>query len=581
MPDTSGTTDYWSQQTNPNTGLPYTSETEYTSVQKSLGAQAAGNDAGVASQNAYGQQFTQDHTTGYNFGQGNVWTPADVGGTTGGIVYFGSSSGGDSKTWIIKDPVTGQLRPATDAEKRVNGDNFTGYASSGDLAKRGVYEVPSNGGYIDPNTGKITYSTGGSAYGGGSGNETKDYWYDQDYGLGPSAKGVIPVQYDQNGTPTKFYAGTGGGGGQVFGDLSQAIASVAEYKSWYDQKHPAGTAGTQIAPTAGGATTTPATTTAATTPGTLTTPGTGENYYTDTASSYQQPTNAQTTYDQTKGIYGQTTNAQQVFNETPNQPTESQQLWNQYSGMYANPNYLDDYYNTQQQKTQTALDRRAASAGVGDSSAAARAVAGIGLDFSNQKLLARQGFTKEGMSEAGAADASGLAQTNLRGTLAGSADSQNLGLVTAGQNAALGVDTANLAQTTAGQSAANSAETLMNNRLTGELNSATTLAQDESALTEAGLSAATASSYASQLGVLQAQWQQAGLTAQQQYQKAQDLAASMGVVANSSFDYYLSTKLGGGNGTGSTTPKNPYVAPTASDIASGAAGTYGVYPSQS
>jgi hypothetical protein len=169
------------------------------------------------------------------------------------------------------------------------------------------------------------------------------------------------------------------------------------------------------------------------------------------------------------------------------------------------------------------------------------------------------------MSEAGAADASGLAQTTLRGNLAGSADSQNLGLVTAGQNAALGVDTANLAKTTAGQSAANSAETLMNNRLTGELNSATTLAQDQSALVEAGLSAATASSYASQLGVLQAQWQQAGLTAQQQYQKAQDLAASMGVVVNSAFKYYLSTKFGGGSTTTST---NPY------STASVGSGTY-------
>lgn len=552
--------DYWSQITNPTTGRPYASQQEYTNSMLSHQAGVTGEAMGQAGAAADLQGFNKEHTTGYNFGQGNVWTPADVGGTTGGYVFFGSSTGGDSKTWVKYDATTGQWRPATDAEKHDGGWSWdgNGYMNQGDAAKVGQYEVPSNGGYIDPQTGKITYSTGGSAYGGGSGNVTKDYWYDQDYGLGPNAKGVIPVQYDQNGTPTKFYAGASGGGGQVFGDLSQAIASVAQYKSWYDEKHPAGTPGTQIAPTMPGSAPTPP-------PppphGILTQPGSGENYYGETKDFYTQPTNAQKNYDATKDQYGRPTNAQSVFDATPNQPTQSQQLWQKYSGMYANPNYLDDYYNTEEKKAQTTLDRRSASAGVGDSSAAARAVGGIGLDFAGKKLLAREGFTTTGMGLAGSADASGIALGGLRGNLASSADTQNRGNVTAGQAAAGATDSANLAQTTAGQSSANSAETLMIGRETGGLNSATALAQDQSALVTAGLNPATASSYANQLSVLQGQWQQAGLTAQQQYQKAQELAASMGVIANPAFNYYLSTKFGVGTGSTGAGASNPYSSP--------------------
>jgi hypothetical protein len=597
----------WTTTTNPTTGKAFASEDEYNAWKGSTpnysggiasaaasGAANGGGAAGGAATGAKGS-FDVNHDTTYNFGAANLYSP-NAPGSTGydGNFFFGTSTGGDSKTWLIKDETTGQFRPASASEKAQG--NSTGMP----------FEVPSNGGYIDPNTGKITYATSGSAYGThnndprdlsnvtpSAGNQTSQYYYNQDYGLGQTALGIIPMQRDQNGTVTSFYAGTGSGGGKIFSSLAEAQSAVASYKSWYDGQHPAGTPGTQIAPTVP-STGTPAAAAPAQPSGVLTKPGVGETYYGNTSDSYLaptnaqtnydntkgmygQPTNAQTNYDQTKGTYGEPTNAQAVFNETPNQPTESQQLWQKYSGIYGNPNYLDDYYNTQQQKTQTALERRAASAGVGDSSAAARAVGGIGLDFSNQKLLARQGFTKEGMSEAGAADASGLALTNLRGNLAGSADSQNLGRVTAGQSAAQGVDTTklgyltagqaaagsvdtgNLAKTVAGQGAANSAENLMINRETGGLSSATALAQDQSALTAAGLSSATASSYASQLAVSQAQWQQAGLTAQQQYQKAQELASSMGVVANSAFNYYLSTKFGGGSTTTST---NPYATGT-------------------
>ena len=45
---------------------------------------------------------------------------------------------------------------------------------------------------------------------------------------------------------------------------------------------------------------------------------------------------------------------------------------------------------------------------------------------------------------------------------------------------------------------------------------------------------------------MQGQWTAAGLTAQQQYQKAQELMQTLGLVGNSAANYYLSTKFGGG-----------------------------------
>jgi hypothetical protein len=128
--------------------------------------------------------------------------------------------------------------------------------------------------------------------------------------------------------------------------------------------------------------------------------------------------------------------------------------------------------------------------------------------------------------------------------LASTADTQNLSHVTAGQTAAGTADAANLARLTSGQTAANSSEALQINRETGGLTSATTLAQDQSSLAAAGLDSATSSQYANWLSVQQMEWQKAGLTAQQQYQKASEYAASMGVVQNSAFNYWLSNKLG-------------------------------------
>ena len=316
---TTGTTgtdssNYWSTITNPATGKPYQSQQEYTDAMLSSQAQTAGQDVGVASANASAQGFNKDHTTDYNFGQSGLWSYGDAGSTNAtGDIYFGSSSGGDAKTWVVKDPSTGQVRSATAAE----------------VAQGKAIQVASNGGYIDPNTGKITYATSGSAYGpsgsnspngGGSDlpstDQTSSYWYGQDYGLGPSALGIIPVQRDANGTPTKFYAGTAGGGGQVFSSLSDAQASVAAYQTWYDQQHPAGTTGTQIAPTVPSTTSTPATTTT-TTPGSLTTPGAGENYYDATQGAYTDLTNAQTNLNATQGVYSGETNAQAVLNPKP------------------------------------------------------------------------------------------------------------------------------------------------------------------------------------------------------------------------------------------------------------------------
>ena len=473
------------------------------------GQAAAGDAAGVASTNAYGQGFTDQHTTGYNFGTG-------------------------TNTSIFTDPNTGDIYFGGTGSGLNSGANFT--AKNPD----GSYYAGGAAGYIDPNKGEIVYGTNAHENPQGfdpnsfskdvqaqaqANTTTKDYYYAQDYGMGPSALGVIPLMRNAQGTPTEFYAGVQGGGGKVFTGptaLADATASVAAYKTWYDTQHPAGTAGSQIAPTAAPqAATGPAVTSTTDQPqGILTVPGAGENYF-----------------DSTKDFYGQPTNAQQVFNQTPNQPTNSQQQWNAYSGIYGNPGALDDIYKTGQQEAQSQLERQASSQGWGDSGAAARATGNLGIKFTNAKLAAEEGWATTGQQLAGSADTANNALTSVRGGLATNADTQNLSKVTGGQTAA------------------NSAENLLINRETGGLNSATALANDQATLVASGMNAADAQNYQSQLTTLQLQVQQGQLTAQQAYTQAQNLGSTMGVVGSTGLNTYLLTKFGiSGTGTSSTGP---------------------------
>ena len=62
--------------------------------------------------------------------------------------------------------------------------------------------------------------------------------------------------------------------------------------------------------------------------------------------------------------------------------------------------------------------------------------------------------------------------------------------------------------------------------------------------------------FSTELAVMQGEWTAAGLTAQQQYQKATELMTSMGIVGNAATSYYLAQKFG------QPTTTNPYIAPT-------------------
>jgi hypothetical protein len=97
------------------------------------------------------------------------------------------------------------------------------------------------------------------------------------------------------------------------------------------------------------------------------------------------------------------------------------------------------------------------------------------------------------------------------------------------------------------------AEVDQHDRINGGIAALTNLGNDQAALTVAGLSAADSERYSSQLATLQGQWTAAGLTSQQQYQKATELMSALGIVGNAATSYYLSTKFGGA-GTSATTP---------------------------
>jgi hypothetical protein len=88
------------------------------------------------------------------------------------------------------------------------------------------------------------------------------------------------------------------------------------------------------------------------------------------------------------------------------------------------------------------------------------------------------------------------------------------------------------------------AEVDQQGRINGGITSLTNLGNDQAALTAAGFSTADAELFSAQLATMEGEWTAAGLTAQQQYQKAQELMKTLGLVGNTAVNYYLSTKYG-------------------------------------
>jgi hypothetical protein len=370
-------------------------------------------------------------------------------------------------------------------------------------------------GNIDPTTGLIkatTHPTTGAA-------TTSDYQYDPtaDYGLGSSALGIIPLEHNSQGQVSIYLAPTSGGGFAKETTLAAAQNDVNQYNTWM--------ATTKNAPAT--TTTTPATTSTDTSAqtsagGFLANPGVGE-----------------TTQAANAGKYNGVTNAQTVFNETPNQPTNAQQNWNAYSGIFGNPGYLDSIYNTAGQEARANLMAQGAAGGYGDSGATARATSDIDLKTALGKLQATEGWATTGQGMAQGADAANNSQTQTRGALATSAD------------------TANLNQTVAGQNAANAAEGLAISRGTGMVNSATTLANDQATLTLNGMEPAMAQEFLTQMTAWTAQVQSGTLTAQQAYNNAQELMSTLGVAGNAVIGAWATSKIvaakTGGAGTATTT----------------------------
>ena len=462
---------------------------------------------------------TTTGTTTSGFDDSKLGQPVDP--NNPGIVYGAggapmAKSDWDSSYLGKKAAASGSSSSGTASSDPYKWTPTANLGSTGTGDNRADPYAPNNGGTyqngqlnIDPTTGKMAY--------GQADMSSAQYSGTQDYGLGPNGLGVIPLATDANGNPTVFYAGTATGGGQAYHSLAEAQQGARDYVTWANSQHPASAATTS---------------TAAQPAGELTKPGAGESYY-----------------DSTKGFYTQGTNAQKAYDVTANQPTQEEQYWNKYSGIFQNPNYLDQVYNTAEQKAQTTLDRKASSGGYGDSGAAARATADMGATYENQKLQAMQGFATTG------------------GTLAGAADASRNQRVSSAQS----VDAGKLSQVASGQSAASSAETQQQNRLNGGISSATTLANDQATLTASGLDAATSQSLSTQVQALTLQVQGGNLTAQQGYNQASEMLAGLGTTEKAAASAYLLSKFPGATAAGYT----PDVAYGTSSSLGGSTASYG------
>jgi hypothetical protein len=153
-------------------------------------------------------------------------------------------------------------------------------------------------------------------------------------------------------------------------------------------------------------------------------------------------------------------------------------------------------------------------------------------------------FATTGMGLAGASDAGRTQRTSLYGTLAGAADSANNNQITTRSGVAQGADVANTAQLTAGMAGSHTAEVDQQGRINGGIDRLTKLGDEVASFTMAGLSQADADLLSTQLAEMEGKWTAAGLTGQQQYEKALELYKGLGIAANTAVNYYLSTKYG-------------------------------------
>jgi len=416
-------------------------------------------------------------------------------------------------------------------------------------------------GYIDPQTGRIAVGNkvgidnGPDIMNPNDPNQTYrstlagEAQYDPyaDYGLGAGYEGIIPIAHDPQGRAVSFYA-PGAGGGQAFGSLEEAKASADQWRAQNGQQVGA-QAPTKPPALAEGGTYHPSTAATAgtgATEGVLMDPGASETFYDSTKDFYTGPTESKQFWDQTKN---QPLKSEQNWNALSgqfNEPSASEGLWGNYSDIFSNPNYLDDYYDYQLKNAKGATEARAASRGVGDSSMATRAAGNLDALYSAQKLAGMEGFATTGMGLAQGADAGKQGRATTLNTLATNADNAYLSKL----GAAGGVDAAELGRKSGGQVAANAAQQAQEKRLTGGLDYATQIGNDLGTLTASGMAQAEAYRFSTGLAAIQAQMTSGALTAEQAYQSANELLASIGAIGNAAATTMMMQRLGSGT-TGS------------------------------
>lgn len=391
----------------------------------------------------------------------------------------GFTSGQDMAGYI--DPVTGQI---------VWGNRMQGWSGNPSSGERHIFD-PNN---PDP---KYQSTASGGTY----------YDPNADYGLGGGElAGIIPVEHSNTGEIT-YYVPKRGGGYYTGTSLDEAVQYANDYKAWYkEQATPQGPPSLLPAPSPGnsGASYDPTKKTygagAGTTGGTqgiLTVPGQGEKTFED--------------------IYPELRAGPQrgdrAFGDRPTQPTESEQYWNQWEGVFGSPDSLYSMYDRAEKKAQSTLDRKASSAGWGDSSAAAKATANIGLDFQDAATRATMDWAKTGAGLASGADKSKNDQTKSWLDVVGAADK---------------LDVTDLAYKLGAMGASKTAQELAEGRETGGVDRAMAIGSTMANLANQGFQAANQEDFARYMVDLQLQMQAGNIDYAAATQKLNEYAALFG-----------------------------------------------------
>lgn len=404
-----------------------------------------------------------------------------------------------------------------------------------------VDTVGSDGTPIHYDAGDYRYTAPGTDGNDAGGSGKYSGW--GDYGLGKGYEGIMPVGRTNLGAPEKFLVFTQGGGALEFANIEEAKTAAQGYRNWYAEAHNLDPVTMQdVGTSAGKAKNAPAT---STTTGELMTPGANEKFYDSTKDFYTSPTEAHKKWDETANQPTKMEQNWNSFNGQFNQPSQAEGQWASQKEFYGNPGQLDNFYKRQEEKARGALSARASAAGIGDSSTAARATANLGLDYSDRLLAARENFDKTGMGLAQGADSGFYQRATGAKDLAGATDKSVNDKLAMG----IAVDQGDLARISSGAVAAGSAQNAKEKRLTGGLDSATSLAKDIADMTAGGLSPAEATKLAPLLSALEVQFKQGALTADQAYKQASETAATMGISTNAVLQYMIASKFAGGSTT--------------------------------